>query len=50
MFLGDKCMCVFRFEGDYWSKEMCDFVVGCLNEEFVDCFLVEELSKLKWIK
>jgi len=38
-----------RLDGG-WSKEMKDFVVGCLNEEPADRLSAEELSKLKWVK
>ncbi|OXG23511.1 protein-serine/threonine kinase [Cryptococcus neoformans Tu401-1] len=50
MLLGDKRMRAPRLEGDHWSKEMRDFVVGCLNEEPADRLSAEELSKSKWIK
>ncbi|WVQ82620.1 hypothetical protein IAT38_004751 [Cryptococcus sp. DSM 104549] len=50
MMLGDKRMRAPKLEGDHWSKEMRDFVTGCLNEEPGDRLVAEELSKLKWIK
>ncbi|ORY23535.1 kinase-like domain-containing protein [Naematelia encephala] len=50
MLLGDKKMRAPRLEGDEWSKDMREFVVGCLNEEPSDRLLAEELSKTKWIK
>nr|ODN87066.1 STE/STE20/YSK protein kinase [Cryptococcus depauperatus CBS 7841] len=50
MLLGDKRMRAPRLEGDHWSKEMRDFVVGCLNEEPADRLSAEELSRSKWIK
>ncbi|WVQ72348.1 hypothetical protein IAR50_001899 [Cryptococcus sp. DSM 104548] len=50
MLLGDKRMRAPRLEGDHWSKEMRDFVIGCLNEDAADRLSAEELSKSKWIK
>ena len=50
MLLGDKKMRAPRLEGDIWSKEMREFVLGCLNEEPGDRLQAEELSKTKWIK
>ncbi|TYJ57523.1 hypothetical protein B9479_001841 [Cryptococcus floricola] len=50
MLLGDKRMRAPRLEGDHWSKEMRDFVVGCLNEDAADRLSAEELSKSRWIK
>jgi protein-serine/threonine kinase len=49
MLLGDKKLRAPRLEGN-WSKEMKDFVVGCLNEEPGDRLPAEELSKTRWIK
>jgi protein-serine/threonine kinase len=49
MLIGDKKMRAPRLEGN-WSRDMKDFVVGCLNEEPSDRSPAEELSKTKWIK
>ena len=50
MLLGDKKLRAPRLEGDQWSRDMRDFVVGCLNEEPGDRLPAEELSRTKWIK
>ncbi|KAK4684745.1 hypothetical protein P7C73_g5422, partial [Tremellales sp. Uapishka_1] len=50
MLIGDKNMRAPRLEGTHWSKEMREFVIGCLNEEPGDRLPAEELSKMKWIK
>jgi protein-serine/threonine kinase len=50
MMLGDKKMRAPRLEGNQWSREMKDFVIGCLNEEPGDRLPAEELGKTKWIK
>lgn len=50
MLIGDKKMRAPRLEGGNWSKDMRDFVVGCLNEEPSDRLPAEELSKTRWIK
>lgn len=50
MLLGDKRMRAPRLEGAHWSKEMREFVVGCLNEEPSDRLSADELSKQRWIK
>jgi protein-serine/threonine kinase len=50
MMLGDKKMRAPRLEGNQWSREMKDFVVGCLNEEPGDRLPAEELGRTKWIK
>lgn len=49
MLIGDKKMRAPRLEGN-WSKDMKDFVIGCLNEEAADRSPAEELAKMKWIK
>jgi len=50
MLIGDKKMRAPRLEGNQWSKDMKDFVVGCLNEEPGDRSPAEELAKMRWIK
>ncbi|KAK8844657.1 hypothetical protein IAR55_006504 [Kwoniella newhampshirensis] len=50
MLLGDKRMRAPKLEGDHWTKEMREFVVGCLNEEPSDRLPAEELGKVRWIK
>jgi protein-serine/threonine kinase len=50
MLIGDKKMRAPRLEGNGWSKDMKDFVVGCLNEEPGDRSPAEELAKMRWIK
>ncbi|WWC85430.1 uncharacterized protein L201_000293 [Kwoniella dendrophila CBS 6074] len=50
MMLSDRKMRAPKLEGDHWSKEMREFVLGCLNEEPSDRLNAEELLKLKWIK
>lgn len=49
MLIGDKKMRAPRLEGN-WSKDMKDFVVGCLNEESSDRLPAEDLSKTRWIR
>lgn len=49
MLIGDKKMRAPRLDGN-WSKDMKDFVVGCLNEEPADRSPAEELGRMKWIK
>ena len=50
MLIGDKKMRAPRLEGNGWSKDMKDFVIGCLNEEPGDRSPAEELAKMRWIK
>jgi protein-serine/threonine kinase len=50
MLIGDKKMRAPRLEGNGWSIDMKDFVVGCLNEEPGDRSPAEELAKMRWIK
>ncbi|WVR03173.1 hypothetical protein IAU60_000164 [Kwoniella sp. DSM 27419] len=50
MMLSDKRMRAPRLEGDHWSRDMREFVVGCLNEEPSDRLSADELGKTKWIK
>ncbi|WWC57700.1 uncharacterized protein I303_100234 [Kwoniella dejecticola CBS 10117] len=50
MMLSDRKMRAPKLEGDQWSKEMREFVLGCLNEEASDRLAAEDLSKTKWIK
>ena len=50
MLLGDKKMRAPRLEGAEWSRDMRDFVLGCLNEEPSDRLPAEELAKMKWIR
>jgi protein-serine/threonine kinase len=50
MLIGDKKMRAPKLEGGNWSREMQEFVVGCLNEEPSDRLPAEELGKLKWVK
>lgn len=50
MLIGDKKMRAPRLEGNNWSRDMKDFVVGCLNEEPGDRSPADELAKMKWIK
>ncbi|WVQ94253.1 hypothetical protein IAU59_001332 [Kwoniella sp. CBS 9459] len=50
MMLSDRKMRAPKLEGDHWSRDMREFVTGCLNEEPSDRLGAEELSKTKWIK
>ena len=50
MLLGDKKMRAPRLEGTEWSRDMRDFVTGCLNEDSADRLPAEELAKTRWIK
>ncbi|OCF34782.1 STE/STE20/YSK protein kinase [Kwoniella heveanensis BCC8398] len=50
MMLSDRKMRAPKLEGDHWSRDMREFVTGCLNEEPGDRLGAEELSKTKWIK
>ncbi|ORX41217.1 kinase-like domain-containing protein [Kockovaella imperatae] len=50
MMLGDRKMRAPRLEGSEWSRDMKDFVTGCLNEEPSDRSPAEELAKMRWIR
>ncbi|WVF66644.1 hypothetical protein IAT40_001385 [Kwoniella sp. CBS 6097] len=50
MMLSDRKMRAPKLEGDHWSRDMREFVTGCLNEEPSDRLGAEELLKTKWIK
>ncbi|KAL7420248.1 kinase that interacts with cdc31p [Cryptotrichosporon argae] len=50
MLIGDKKMRAPRLEGADWTRDMHEFVTGCLNEEPGDRMPADELAKAKWIR